>query len=408
MRAGQVHGDEVGALADLERAHLLAQAEGARTPDGGHFQHGLGVQEASRVHSALQQHPQSHLGQHVGGFRGGRGIGAQAHAQIGADELVQGGHAHAQLGAGAGAHADGHVVLAQFPQILVVDAHRAHDHHVGGVKSAPVQGVAHGADAGGQPRRDLHIAALHIAAVHLEGRRAVLHEVALLAAAGQPHGHGQVLLSGELRYGRERGRVVGEQRRRGDADGHAVAVHFLAPVQDVLLGQLHGGIDAVLVHGGHGAVDDRAQAQLVHGGTGGAGGGDISHRGDAAGKCVQAAQDGGVEPVGSLQATRLAAHFRQPFHVGGIVHHAAQHRLLQARVQIHQAGHDGREPLIDHFLVGIAQAQHVGAADIADNAIAHEHGAIDDRLGRDRQNVLGAQKHGTSRGTRGDNKFDGP
>ena len=107
------------------------------------------------------------------------------------------------------------------------------------------------------------------------------------------------------------------------------------------LGELHGRVDAVLVHGAHLAVDHRAQAELVHGRAGGAGQRDVGHVVIAAGESIQTAQDGGVEPVGSFHAPAFLGHFRKPLHIGRIVDHAAQHRLLEAGVQINQAGHDG-------------------------------------------------------------------
>jgi hypothetical protein len=195
--------------------------------------------------------------------------------------------------------------------------------------------------------------------------------------------------------------MVGEQGRRGNADGNAVGIDLLAPVQDVLLGELHGRVDAVLVHDAHLAVDHRAQAELVHGRAGGAGQRDVGHRGDAAGESVQAAQNSGVEPVGSFHAPAFLGHFREPLHIGRVVHHAAQHRLLEAGVQVNQAGHDGGQTLVDDLFLGVAQAQLLGLPDVANDAVAHEDRAIDDGLGRNRQDILGTQKHGTSQFMRG-------
>ena len=75
--------------------------------------------------------------------------------------------------------------------------------------------------------------------------------------------------------------------------------------------------------------------------------------------------------------------------------------LLEAGVQVNQAGHDGGQTLVDDLFLGVAQAQLLGLPDVANDAVAHEDRAIDDGLGRNRQDILGTQKHGTSQFMRG-------
>ena len=70
-------------------------------------------------------------------------------------------------------------------------------------------------------------------------------------------------------------------------------------------------------------------------------------------------------------------------------------------MQIHQAGHDGGQALVDDLFLGVAQAQLLGLPDVANDAVAHKDRAIDDGLGRNRQDILGTQKHGTSQFMRG-------
>ncbi len=70
-------------------------------------------------------------------------------------------------------------------------------------------------------------------------------------------------------------------------------------------------------------------------------------------------------------------------------------------MQVNQAGHDGGQTLVDDLFLGVAQAQLLGLPDVANDAVAHEDRAIDDGLGRNRQDILGTQKHGTSQFMRG-------
>ena len=73
------------------------------------------------------------------------------------------------------------------------------------------------------------------------------------------------------------------------------------------------------------------------------------------------------------------------------MHNAAHNGVLKVSVQIDEARHERGLTVIDDFLVGIAQLEHVGGADVADRAVADEHGAAPERLRRDGKNVLCAQ-----------------
>ena len=79
------------------------------------------------------------------------------------------------------------------------------------------------------------------------------------------------------------------------------------------------------------------------------------------------------------------------------MHDAAQHGVFQVRVQVDETGQQRRLAIIGRFLVGIAQLEHGGGSDVADNAVANEHGAVVDGLRSDGKHVLRAQKHGWPR-----------
>lgn len=76
---------------------------------------------------------------------------------------------------------------------------------------------------------------------------------------------------------------------------------------------------------------------------------------------------------------------------------AAHDRVLQVGVQVDEAGQDGRLAEIGDLLIGIAQLEHGGVADVADGAVANEHRTVVDGFRRDGKHVLRAQKHGLPR-----------
>ena len=84
-------------------------------------------------------------------------------------------------------------------------------------------------------------------------------------------------------------------------------------------------------------------------------------------------------------------HRSDPGGVGHVVHYAAHDRILEMGVQIDKARHYRSETEVLDFLVGVAQFQHVGLAEVADLSVAHEHSTIGDRLGRYGQNIMCAQ-----------------
>ena len=187
--------------------------------------------------------------------------------------------------------------------------------------------------------------------------------------------------------------MAGIHSRGSHADGDAVAVNLFAPMHDVVLGDAHGVVDAALVHGAHLAVDDAAHAQLLRGGACSAGGSDIGDAGNAAGQRFKTPEDSGVVPVAHVHLCAFLQHGRDPRGIGHIVHDTAHHGVLEVRVQVDEARHDSRLAEIDHFFVGIAQLEHLGRADVADDVVADKHRALLKRLGRDGKNVLCAQKH---------------
>ena len=182
--------------------------------------------------------------------------------------------------------------------------------------------------------------------------------------------------------------MAGIYRRRSDADGDALGVHLFAPVHDVVFGGAHGVGDATLVHGPHLAVDDAAQAKLLRGRARRARYRDVGQTGDAARKRVESAQNSRVVPVAYVHLRAFFRNEHDPRGVGNVVDDAAHDGILQMGVQIDQTRHERRQPEIDHFLFRIAQLQHVHFADIANESVAHEHCAVLERLGRDRQNIL--------------------
>ena len=338
-----------------------------------------------------------HLRDHVGGVGGGGAVGAQAHAQTVVQELGERGDAHAQLRVDARAAGDGDVVLPELGHVMVIDIHAVHHHNVVAFERAPVQHVVDRRGARGQPRRDLHEAARGVHGVDGEGRGAVAHEVAFLAVAGDAQRHGEVLLGGKLSDLAEDLRVAGEQRRRRKADGQTVGVDFFLPMCQVVLGLVHGEVNATAVHGAHLAVDDAAHAELLHGSAASARGGDVGHGGDAAGKRLETAQDGRVVPIRHVHLRGQFAHGHDPGGIGDIVDDAAHDRVLQVGVQVDEAGQDGRLAEIGDLLIGIAQLEHGGVADVADGAVANEHRTVVDGFRRDGKHVLRAQKHGLPR-----------
>ena len=66
---------------------------------------------------------------------------------------------------------------------------------------------------------------------------------------------------------------------------------------------------------------------------------------------------------------------------------------IEADATLADADKKSRLAEIDHFFVGIAQLEHLGRADVADDVVADKHRALLKRLGRDGKNVLCAQKH---------------
>ena len=280
---------------------------------------------------------------------------------------------------------------------MVVDVDAVHHHDVVAFERAPVQHVVDRRGARGQPRRDLHVAARGVHGMDGEGRGAIAHEIALLAVAGQAQRHGEVLLGCELGDLAEDLRIAGEQRRRGQTDGKTVGIDLFLPMGKVALGLMHGEVDATAVHGAHLAIHDAAHAQLLHGGAAGARGGDVGHGGDAAGQRLEAAQDGRIIPIGHVHPSGQLAHGHDPGGVGDIVDDAAHDRILQVGVQVDEAGQDGRLAEIGDLLIGIAQLEHGGVADVADGAVANEHRTVVDGFRRDGKHVLRAQKHGLPR-----------
>ena len=232
--------------------------------------------------------------------------------------------------------------------------------------------------------------------MHGERRGAALHEVVLLAAAGKVHGHGQVVARGELGDPAEHGGVAHVDGSGRDADRDAVGVHFLGPMHDVVLGGAHGVIDAALVHDAHLAIDHAAKAELLGRRAGSARGGDVGHAGDAGRKRIQAAQDGGVVPVGHFHLRGEGGNGSEPGDVGDVVHDAPHDRVLHMSVEVDQTGHDGGRSVVEHLFVRIAQPEHLGFADVPNSSVSNENSAPDDGVGGDGQNILCAQQHSLS------------
>ena len=168
-------------------------------------------------------------------------------------------------------------------------------------------------------------------------------------------------------------------------------------MHEVVFGLVHGEIHTAAIHGADLTVDDAAHAELLRGRAAGARRRDVSDGGDAAGKRLQAAKDGRVVPVGHIELRGQLAHGHNPRCIGDVVHDAAQHGVFQVRVQVDETGQQRRLAIIGRFLVGIAQLEHGGGSDVADNAVANEHGAVVDGLRSDGKHVLRAQKHGWPR-----------
>ena len=156
---------------------------------------------------------------------------------------------------------------------------------------------------------------------------------------------------------------------------------------------MHRVIDAALVHDAHFAINHAAKAELLGSRARGTRGGDIGHAGDAGSERVQAAQDGGVIPVGHFHLRGKGGHRGEPGNVGHIVDDTAHDGVLHMRMQIDQARHDGGRPVVEHFLFRIAQLQHIRFADVPNSAAPDENGTPDNRIGCDGQNVLRAQQH---------------
>ena len=87
-----------------------------------------------------------------------------------------------------------------------------------------------------------------------------------------------------------------------------------------------------------------------------------------------------AESYAHVHLRALLQHGRDPGGVGHVVHDAAHDGVLQVSVQVDQARHERGQAVVDDLLVGVAELQHVGGADVADAAVAHEHGAVLERL----------------------------
>ena len=93
-------------------------------------------------------------------------------------------------------------------------------------------------------------------------------------------------------------------------------------------------VDAALVHDAHLAIDHAAKAELLGRRASSARGGDVRHAGDAGCKRVQAAQNGGVVPVGHFHLRGEGGDGSEPGDVGYVVHDAPHDRVLHMSVEI--------------------------------------------------------------------------
>ena len=163
MRAGQIHGDHVGALADLQRPTLSAMPRGPRAAERATSSIVWESRKRPGVHGALQHAKRISESMSVDSVVAGESVPRPTRRPA---RMATRQAALRPYPAGRGpGHTDSDVVGAQLLQILVVHVDRADDHDVVGAEGVPVEGVAHRLTLGGQPGRDLYVTALPIAAV---------------------------------------------------------------------------------------------------------------------------------------------------------------------------------------------------------------------------------------------------
>jgi len=82
-----------------------------------------------------------------------------------------------------------------------------------------------------------------------------------------------------------------------------------------------------------------------------------------------------------------------PRRVRDVVDKPAHRRVLEMRVQVHEARQQRRETEVAHRLVGVELAQVLVVPDLHDLVVSHEHGAVLDVRRGDGKHVARGQKH---------------
>ena len=128
----QVHQDQVGALARLQRADQVPHVQGARAQAGGHRQGLRRGQDGGVVAGALgQERGQAHLLEHIQVVVGGRAVGADAHGQPGLQHLLHRREAGGQLEVRGGVVGHAGTDVPQRLDLAVVDVDAVGGQHLG-------------------------------------------------------------------------------------------------------------------------------------------------------------------------------------------------------------------------------------------------------------------------------------